>query len=334
MDEVVKHVWASVVAVVGWVLLILGACVNWDAFLERRVPAKWQRHPSFSWILFCCFGMAVSLNYIWSQPAAPQVAKAEPIKPNEEKDREPVVNQQAKKMARQFESMLEKVTGKRLFEDGEEKWFEDYLSATMPAKIEAICGTKERRQYEKLLRDLKAGSSDVQHHFHGLEPFVTRERYIDHQTPLAGPEIELNEIEPEVPVKPKDIIASKPPLDVLPPFDDGIPGDAPIKQPTPKVRPTPEPEPEPESAEPERRPPPTPKQVDPVEAFLERAAWLQCHGCGQRYDVTNRFFAHFDSKTCDRCGNRMQFGDYRQKIVDEAWRIRGGMEFDPRRVVR
>ena len=353
MDVLVRQLWSSAVVIFGVLSIIAGFTVDWNPFLEKWVPAKLRNHHKFKWIVFCLFSMAVSLHCIWtlpttlpvaaiptpsapesSPPSMPNLAPSEPTSnktperhadAKEEKD-EPVVNQQSAQMATEFEYLMGKVTGVTLTEH-ERRWYSEYLEATMPAKIEAICGTEECRIYEKLLHRMKSKSDDIQLHYRGMAPFVTKKRFLNPDTPLAGPVIVFDQITApdvlplEVAKKLEEFADSTPPKVIQPeapkPVDHlgnivaKVPNDesghnTEIQTANSNVRDFQKPKMVTHS-----------DAVTPLDKFLNEGATVTCRRCGQVHQMNKGYFATYDHHICARCRSTMSTVAFSAKMAKQ-----------------
>jgi len=293
MDELVllKQWLSSAIVVVCVLPVIAGLMTDIPQIAEKWLPPDLRKHPR-SWLsIACVLFMAISLHFIW-QPAdaPPPLLNIAPASKNVAAAESPsiatpelpqVVNRQAQKMARQFSGMLVEVSGERLT-DHERKFYAEYLCAVMPAKIEAICGVEDRRQYDRLLAELKEKSEDIQLHFHGLEPFVTNERFINPNTPPAGPVIE----------SPQDAVETQ-----------IVAKDSPVE---PQTKPS----------------PPATVKLNPLDEYLDRVGWVQCRKCGKVHYMNFLMFSKFGTMDCENCKFKMDFEYFSRQIAAEAERLR------------
>jgi hypothetical protein len=224
------------------------------------------------------------------------------------------------------------VNASKPLQDHEKKFYGEYLSATMPAKIESICGADECHQYERLLERLKTGSSEIKLHFHGLRPFVTKKRFIQPQTPDAGPIIEIADEPPinhtdnqklplVVPataeVESKSLQSVEPAKsEVVVNAGDNKPGpeEEPKTDATTKIVDTPS----------EKFLPPSTVVVampNLLQQFMSKMAWVQCRKCGHKHEMPYANLAANDHFYCGNCGFLMSTVDFSKKVNKDKTRI-------------
>ena len=187
----------------------------------------------------------------------------------------------------------------------------------MPAKIASICGDEECAQFEELLKRLKSKSDSLQLHYRGVEPFVTRKRYINPQTPSAGPVIVLTQSEPSnkdslTKDEPQVVVAAKPPIDEKSQKIDATF----LKQIPPKADPKNDQKPASENL--------TPKASKGItlKEYLARTGWVQCRRCGNVHTMTFASFEKYNSMNCPKCRLHMHFDAFHEAIAADAARLR------------
>lgn len=298
---------------------------------------RWKTaYPKAWWSAFTVAAVFVPMSVI-SYVSSPksQPSQHEARKPVVDEESQHPVNQQADKMARDFER-VHAAMGRKPLSEKDRKWYAEYLSVTIPAKIEIICGADECAEYERRIRKIKDGSSDIQHHFSGIEPFVTRVRYIQPQTPLAGPVADLvdnSEKPPAVETALSEVVDGPFPIvqaahtqkelsrqnvhtiDSGPAVVIGPQGAVNGPASEPKVEAPPKTIAEPSS-------PPQNDFVPPrLAEFLNKQAWVQCRKCGQEHRMPYDYFAKHDHHICSRCGFTMSTVTFSAKLAKEKQQL-------------
>ncbi|TXT33821.1 MAG: hypothetical protein FD138_1785 [Planctomycetota bacterium] len=324
MDVSTVLVWVGIIGTIIQSGAVLPQFVQNTQAGSKHLLTHRRKYGIASTVLMTVMGLM--LPWMPSRSDAPKAANV--VSP---KQPEPVVNEQAEKMALEFVGLISHVT--KPLQDHERRFYEEYLSAMMPAKIESICGAAERREYQRLLDGLKAGSSDIQLLFRGLEPFVTRKRFLQTQTPEAGEVIEIaakpapihkDDQSPPLVVQATAEVEAKSQATIEPAKSEVVVDAVASKQPKPEEKPTTDIAPKTVDTPTEKLlPPPTRNFSKPnlLQQYLSKSGWVQCRKCGQSHQMPYAYFAEHDKHICARCGFEMSTVSFSKDVNKEKKRI-------------